>query len=198
VTRRVARVPRPKGKASPAVVHRASAAAAAAEGPPVRAVVLTASDTRGPGDDPSGDLLARGLARRGFDVVGRAWVHDERSALEAALRSALGVSRADIVVVTGGTGASPRDVTPEAVRAVGERELPGFGELFRMLSYAAIGPAAQLSRATCVVVGASVIYALPGSPAACSLALDRLIVPEVRHLLGQLRRPAQLPTPRKP
>jgi len=184
---------KPGKPASPAAAHRAEPA-----GPPLRAVVITASDTRAAADDPGGDLVARMLAAAGIDVVDRTWVHDERAALEAALRGALAVRRADLVVVTGGTGASPRDVSPEAVRTVGDRELPGFGELFRMLSHAEIGPAAQLSRATCVLSGRSVIYALPGSPAACALALDRLIVPEVRHLLGQLRRPAQLPSPRKP
>jgi molybdenum cofactor biosynthesis protein B len=160
--------------------------------------VITASATRGAAEDPGGDLVAHMLAAAGLEVVARAWVHDERAALEAALRSAMHAAGADVVVVTGGTGVSPRDVTPEAARAVGDRELPGFGELFRMLSYLEIGPAAQLSRAACILSGRSVIYALPGSPAACALALDRLIVPEVRHLLGQLRRPADLPKPRKP
>lgn len=181
--------PRP---ASPVEGHRA------VPGPVPRAVVVTASDTRGAADDPGGDLVAARLGAGGIAVVFRAWVHDERPALEAALRAALSGHRADLVVVTGGTGVAPRDVSPEAARAVGDRELPGFGELFRMLSFAEVGPAAQLSRAACVVAGTSVIYVLPGSPAACALALDRLIIPEVRHLLGQLRRPGQLPSPRNP
>ena len=173
---------------SPAAAHRAGAT-----GPPLRAVVITASDTRGSGDDPSGDLVAGRLTAAGLEVVDRAWVLDDRTALEAALRGALAVRRADVVVLTGGTGVAPRDVSPEAARAVSDRELPGFGELFRLISYVEIGSAAQLSRALCVTAGASVIYVLPGSPAACALGLERLIVPEVRHLLGQLRRPAQLP-----
>jgi len=177
---------------SPAAGHRAEAPPAAA----FTAVVITASDTRGAADDPSGDLVAAAFERAGVRVVDRAWVHDDRIALEAALRGALAVRRADVVVVTGGTGVAPRDVTPEAVRAVGGRELPGFGEAFRRLSFDEIGPAATLSRATCVVVGASVVYALPGSPAACALALERLVLPELRHLLGQLRRPAHTPAPR--
>ncbi len=184
---------RPAVPASPAAGHRADAV-----GPPLRAVVITASDTRGALDDPSGDLVATRLAAAGLEVVDRAWVHDERTALEAALRGAIAVRHADVVVVTGGTGVAPRDVSPEAARAVGDRELPGFGELFRLLSFAEVGPAAQLSRALCVTAGASVIYVLPGSPAACVLALERLIVPEVRHLLGQLRRPAQPPPSRIP
>lgn len=178
--------------ASPVAAHRA-----AGERWPLAAVVITASDTRGAADDPSGDLVARALQAAGMTVVDRAWVHDERAALEAALRGALAARRADVVIVTGGTGVAPRDVTPEAVRAVADRELPGFGEAFRRLSFDAIGPAATLSRATCAVAGASVVYALPGSPAACALALERLVVPEVRHLLGQLRRPAQPSVPRK-
>jgi molybdopterin adenylyltransferase len=157
--------------------------------------VLTASDTRGSGDDPSGDLLAAGLAAAGVEVRLRAWVLDERSALEAALRTALAAG-VDVVVVTGGTGPAPRDVTPEAVRAVCARELPGFGELFRMLSFLEIGPAAALSRALCALSGRQVVYALPGSSAACALALERLILPELDHLRAQLEGPAGHPPER--
>jgi molybdenum cofactor biosynthesis protein B len=159
--------------------------------------VLTASDTRHGDDDPSGDLLVAGLAAAGVSVVRRGWVVDERAALEAALRAALAAG-VDLVVVTGGTGPAPRDVTPEAVRAVCPRELPGFGELFRMLSYLEIGPAAALSRALCALHGRQVVYALPGSTAACGLALERLILPELDHLRAQLARPAGHPQARKP
>jgi molybdenum cofactor biosynthesis protein B len=155
---------------------------------PLAAAVITASDTRGPADDPSGDLLAAGLGAAGVTVAGRRWVRDEQPALEAALRGCLALE-VDAVLVTGGTGLSPRDVTPEAVRALGGRDLPGFGELFRMLSYADVGAAAALSRTLCVAVGRQVVYALPGSPSACRLALEKLILPDLAHVLAQLRRP---------
>lgn len=157
--------------------------------------MLTASDTRGRRDDPSGDLLAGGLAAAGVEVRLRAWILDDRTALEAALRSAL-AGGVDLVLVTGGTGPAPRDVTPEAVRAVCGRELPGFGEMFRMLSYLEIGPAAVLSRALCALHGRQVVYALPGSSAACALALERLILPELNHLRAQLSRSAGFPPER--
>ena len=105
-------------------------------------------------------------------------------------RPALRLSGEGAYLITGGTGEAPRDVTPEAVRDVCPREMPGFGELFRMLSYAEIGPAAALSRALCALSGRTIVFALPGSTAACRLALERLIVPELPHLRAQLLRPA--------
>jgi molybdenum cofactor biosynthesis protein B len=176
----------------PAAAHRRAARPSA--GDPIRAAVLTASDTRGPDDDPSGDLCAALLADAGVAVVARRWVLDERSALEAALRAAL-AEDCDAIVITGGTGPAPRDVTPEVVRAVCPRELPGFGELFRLLSFREVGAAAALSRATCATSGRTVVWALPGSTAACRLALTRLVIPELPHLRAQLRRPAGRPLP---
>jgi molybdenum cofactor biosynthesis protein B len=152
---------------------------------PILAAVLTASDTRTPADDASGALLEDGLRAHGADVVLRQIVRDERLALETALRAALATG-VQVIVVTGGTGVAPRDVTPEAVRAVCDRELPGFGEAFRMLSFLEIGPAATLSRALAGCAGRSIVYALPGSPSACRLALERLILPELEHLLTLL------------
>lgn len=180
------------GAGESAAAHRAATAA----DPPLTAVILTASDTRGAGDDPSGDLLAGGLTGAGVIVRRRDWVIDERLALESALRAALG-DGVDAVIITGGTGPAPRDVTPEAVRAVCGRELPGFGELFRMLSYDDIGPAAALSRALCALHGRQVVWALPGSTAACRLALEKLILPELKHLRAQLARAASPPVPRR-
>ena len=185
----MSRRPRRSGRPSPAPQHRAEAARALA---PATACVLTVSDTRGPADDPSGDLLARGLEAAGVRVLRRAWVLDDRGAIEAALRHAL-AGGADLVLVTGGTGPGLRDVTPEAVRAVCARELPGFGELFRMLSYLEVGSAAVLSRALCALAGRQVVYALPGSTAACALALERLVLPELDHLRAQLLRSAAPP-----
>ena len=94
----------------------------------------------------------------------------------------------DVVIVTGGTGIGPRDRTPDAVGALFDRRLPGFGELFRMLSFQDIGPSAMLSRADAGVVGDALVFLLPGSPAAVELAVRRLIAPELTHAVGQLRR----------
>lgn len=186
------RRPKSRRPSSPAAEHRSEAGKTGALAP-LSAAVVTASDTRGAHDDPSGDLLAAGLAGAGVEVRQRAWVADDQRALEAAIRAAL-ADGVDVVLVTGGTGPSPRDVTPEAVRAVCTRELPGFGELFRMLSYLEIGSAAVLSRATCGLVGRQAVYALPGSSAACALALERLVLPELFHLRAQLSRPAAPPS----
>ncbi|HWJ56166.1 MAG TPA: molybdopterin-binding protein, partial [Vicinamibacterales bacterium] len=95
---------------------------------------------------------------------------------------------ADAVIVTGGTGIGPRDRTPDAVGALFDQRLPGFGELFRMLSFQDIGAAAMLSRADAGVVGRALVFLLPGSPAAVELAVRRLIAPELTHAIGQLRR----------
>ena len=166
--------------------RRASAVAqahrAARLGRPVVAAVITASDTRTRSDDASGAYLAEAMAAHGAEVRVRQIVRDERLPLENALRAAL-ARGCDVVLVTGGTGIAPRDVTPEAVRVVCDRELPGFGEAFRTLSFLEIGPAAMLSRALAACSGRSIVYALPGSPAACRLALERLILPELEHAL---------------
>ncbi len=94
----------------------------------------------------------------------------------------------DAIVVDGGTGFSPKDVTPEAVEPLSDEELPGFGELFRLLSYEEIGAAAMLSRAIAGIAHGKPVFVLPGSPKAVELAMTKLILPEVAHLLGQLRR----------
>ena len=170
----------------PVAAHRAGARTSAPAAQ-IRAAVVTASDSRHRADDVSGDLLADGLVGAGVQVVDRRLVGDDARALETAIRGGLALG-ADAVLVTGGTGASPRDVTPEVLRALGGRTLPGFGEAFRALSFAEVGTAAWLSRATAVVVDRAAVFALPGSPAACRLALTQLILPELSHLVAQLRR----------
>ena len=104
----------------------------------------------------------------------------------------------DVVLVTGGTGLAPRDVTIEAVEPLFDKGIPGFGELFRMLSFAEIGAAAMLSRATAGLASGRAIFLLPGSPAALELALSRLVLPEIAHLLAQARRPARRLPPGAP
>jgi molybdopterin adenylyltransferase len=164
--------------------------AAARGGPAPRAAIVTASDTRTPANDASGDVLAEGLAAAGVALVDRRLCGDDVAALTHAIRAGIAAG-ADVVLVTGGTGVAPRDVTPEALAALGARELPGFGELFRALSFEEIGPAAMLSRATAGILGRAVVFALPGSPGACRLALHRLILPDLPHLVAQLGRRGQ-------
>ncbi len=173
-------------------VVRAHQASARAGGLLLKAAVVTASDTRTRLDDASGEVLATGLAGAGIEVVDRRIARDEVAALVHAIRAGIDQG-ADLVLVTGGTGVAPRDVTPEALAALGAKALPGFGELFRALSFAEIGPSAMLSRAAAGIVGRALIFALPGSPGACRLALTRLILPELPHLVAQLRRPSPEP-----
>ena len=162
--------------------------AAAAAVRPGRCAVITVSDTRGPTDDGSGDALARGLARAGHDVVTRAWVKDDVAVIRRAARAALARRDVDAVLLTGGTGVAPRDRTPEALRPLLERELPGLGELFRMLSYRQVGSAAWLSRAGAGVAKGKLVVWLPGSTKAVELAVGELVGPELGHALGLLGR----------
>jgi molybdenum cofactor biosynthesis protein B len=147
--------------------------------------VVTVSDTRTQATDGGGDLLAELLTGAGHRVVSREIVRDEVEAIRAAAERALASADCRALLLTGGTGTSPRDVTPEAVRPLLERELPGFGELFRMLSFREIGAAAMLSRAFAGSRGAKAVFALPGSPAAIRLALEQLVLPELGHVVGE-------------
>ena len=151
----------------------------------VGCAVITVSDTRTPETDTGGDLLAELIAGAGHPLVSREIVRDDAVQIRAALERALASEACRALMLTGGTGTSPRDVTPEAVRPLLERELPGFGELFRMLSFQEIGPAAMLSRAFAGSRAGKLVFALPGSPAAIRLALERLVLPELGHLLGE-------------
>jgi molybdenum cofactor biosynthesis protein B len=150
--------------------------------------VLTVSDTRSLETDSGGALAVELLEGAGQPVVRRELVRDEPSEIAAALRRALADEAVAAVVLTGGTGISPRDVTPEAVTPLLERTLPGFGELFRQLSYAEIGPAAMLSRALAGLAAGRPVFVLPGSRGALRLALERLILPELGHLAGEARK----------
>lgn len=150
--------------------------------------VITVSDSRSPETDTGGNRIAELAASAGHAVARRAWVADDVAAIRKAVREMLAAPEVDIVVLTGGTGLSPRDVTLEAVAPLLERPIEGFGELFRALSYQEIGAAAMLSRAGAGMAGARAVFALPGSPKAVSLALEKLILPEAGHLLSQARR----------
>jgi len=150
--------------------------------------VLTVSDTRTLEDDTGGALVAQLLEGAGHRVVGRKIVKDEAEEIRAAVEELLASADIQAVILTGGTGVAPRDVTPEAIAPLLDRELPGFGELFRMLSYEEIGAAALLSRATAGLSGDCVVFALPGSRGAIRTALEKLILPELGHLVGEGRK----------
>ncbi len=153
--------------------------------------LLTVSDSRNERTDRGGGLLATLVAGAGHRIVSRGLVRDDIGEIRAEVKAALALPEVDAVLVTGGTGLAPRDVTVEAVAPLFEKEIPGFGELFRMLSFAEIGAAAMLSRAAAGLVSGRAIFLLPGSPAAIELALSRLVLPEIAHLLAQARRPAK-------
>ncbi len=165
------------------------------EGPASVAIaVVTASDTRGPAEDRSGAWLREAAAVGGHRVVSYAVVPDEPDAIRAALAQARAAG-ADAIVVNGGTGIAARDRTYEAVTGLLEKRLDGFGELFRMLSYAEIGSAAMLSRAVAGVWGGCVLFSVPGSTAAVRLAWGKLIAPELSHVVRELRKDAPRPAP---
>ena len=150
--------------------------------------LVTASDSRDEASDVSGRTMAERVAAAGQRVVERLLVPDETAPLRSAVSALLAQPEVDVVAVSGGTGVSSRDVTVEALAPLFERELPGFGELFRALSFRQIGAAAMLSRAAAGIVAGRALFLLPGSPAAVELAFDELILPEAAHLVAQARR----------
>jgi molybdenum cofactor biosynthesis protein B len=149
--------------------------------------VITISDTRDAASDRGGDLLVRSLGESGHHVAWRTIVKDEAGAIEAAVRGACAREDVDLVLTTGGTGIAPRDVTTPTLERMFTATIPGFGELFRWLSYREIGSAAILSRATAGIVDRKVVLALPGSPKALELALREIVLPEAGHLVSQSR-----------
>ena len=134
---------------------------------PVNIAVLTISDTRTEENDDSGNVLADSAIKAGHKLVQRAIIRDEVAAITAKLREWITDPSVDCIIATGGTGLTGRDVTPEAFRSVYEKEIEGFGELFRTLSYEKIGTSTIQSRATGGVAGGTFLFALPGSPGAC-------------------------------
>ncbi len=156
-----------------------------AAGRHLKMAVITASDTRAADDDESGRLIRELLEAAGHQVAHYAVVPDEPERIVRVVGLAL--TACDGAIVNGGTGIAPRDRTIEALRPMLDREIEGFGELFRILSYQEIGAAAMLSRAIAGIAGGRLIAALPGSPAGCRLAMEKLLLPElghIGHLLG--------------
>lgn len=159
------------------------------EAPPsVGCAVLTVSDTRTVADDRSGALIVELLEAAGHRVTAREIVRDEPASIDAAVRKMAADERIDAVLVTGGTGIAARDQTPDAIRGLLTKELPGYGELFRMLSFQEIGAAAMLSRAIGGLVDQTLVLLMPGSTAAVRLAMEQLILPELGHLVAHAKR----------
>ena len=156
----------------------------------VRFAVLTVSDTRTKETDESGSLIIEMVGGAFHVAAVRALCKDDPPAVQKLVQQATTQDGVDTLVITGGTGISKRDSTYEAVRELYELEMTGFGELFRSLSYEDIGPAAMLSRASAGVVNGRPVWSLPGSAAAVSLAMEKLILPEIGHVLAQLRKRA--------
>jgi molybdenum cofactor biosynthesis protein B len=150
----------------------------------LRCFVLTISDTRSPATDTSGNAIVAALEAAGHVIDGRTIVKDDPSAVQQAVQAA----SAEVVITTGGTGITSRDGTYEALSALFEKHLDGFGELFRMLSYQQIGSAAMMSRASAGVIGRTAVFSLPGSEHAVRLAMEKLIIPEMGHIVRELRR----------
>ncbi|HWA97387.1 MAG TPA: MogA/MoaB family molybdenum cofactor biosynthesis protein [Pirellulales bacterium] len=154
----------------------------------LRVAVITVSDTRTLETDTGGAAIVERLDAAGHALVDRRLVRDESTELEAALHELTGHDTVDAVLITGGTGLGSRDRTYETVDALLTKALPGYGELFRWLSYAEIGPACMLSRAVGGLIGRTVVLTMPGSPAGVALAMDKVILPELGHLVREARR----------
>ena len=150
--------------------------------------VITVSDTRTEDTDTGGRAVAELLTAAGHDVTGRTIVKDDPDLVRDAIGRQLANPAVQAIITTGGTGITSRDCTYEAVTSMLWKRLDGFGELFRMLSYEQIGPAAMLSRAVGGIVGGRVVVALPGSEAAVRLALEKLLIPELGHLVREANR----------
>lgn len=154
----------------------------------VRIAVLTVSDTRTPETDTGGDVVEELMRGAGHEVVAREIVRDEAASIRTRLVDLLDRTDVDAVVTTGGTGISARDTTYEVVDRMIEKKLDGFGELFRMLSYEEIGAAAVLSRAVAGTVGTRLVASLPGSRNAVRLGVEKLLAPEIAHVVFELRK----------
>jgi molybdenum cofactor biosynthesis protein B len=159
----------------------------AAAGQTAACAVLTISDTRTPKTDSGGRLIVEALEGAGHRIAHHQIVPDEPALIRPQLERWVGEG-VDLIVTTGGTGISSRDTTIEVVERLLDKKLDGFGELFRMLSWEQVGAAAMLSRAVGGLAGETLLFALPGSPNAVRLAVERLIVPELAHLLWERRR----------
>jgi molybdopterin adenylyltransferase len=154
----------------------------------IRVAVLTVSDTRTPETDTGGNVIVELMRGAGHEISHREIVKDDAPRIEAVLQELLADAGVDAVITTGGTGISARDTTYEVVSRRIDKKLDGFGELFRVLSYEEIGAAAMLSRAVAGASGSKFLACLPGSSNAVRLAVEKLLVPEISHLVFELRK----------
>jgi molybdenum cofactor biosynthesis protein B len=154
----------------------------------VRCAVVTVSDTRTLETDAGGRGVLERLRAAGHEVLARHILPDAPDRLRSLLEGLGDAGDVDAVLITGGTGITARDQTYETITSLLTKPLPGYGELFRMLSYEQIGPAAMLSRATGGLMGRVVVLTMPGSPAAVQLAMEKVILPELGHLVREARR----------
>jgi len=155
----------------------------------IRCKVVTVSDTRTEETDKSGQLMMQLLQEAGHEIVDYEIVKDEKEHIRAAVLRGCEQAEIDVVLTNGGTGIAKRDVTIETVKEIIEKEIVGFGELFRMISYTEdIGSAAMLSRAIAGVANSTAIFSTPGSTGAVRLAMTKLILPELRHVVREIRK----------
>lgn len=159
--------------------HRSNAPAS------IRCYIVTVSDTRTADTDASGRVIADLLAAAGHVVLGRTIVKDDAEFVRGTIERQLANPDVQVIITTGGTGITSRDSTYEAVQGMLAKHLDGFGELFRMLSYEEIGPAAMMSRACAGLAAGRIVVSLPGSEKAVRLAMERLLIPELGHLVQQ-------------
>ncbi len=150
--------------------------------------IVTVSDTRTRENDTGGDLIENRITVAGHKVVFRTIVKDEPAQIGALLDQIVNETDARLILFTGGTGIAPRDTTYDVLAGKLEKTMPGFGELFRMLSYQEVGAAAMLSRATAGTYRGRVVISMPGSPNAVQVAMDKLIMPEIQHLAWEVAR----------
>lgn len=148
---------------------------------PINLAVLTVSDTRTEADDTSGQFIVDRMAQAGHRVAARAIVKDSELVIRAQLAQWIADPGIDVVIATGGTGVTPRDVTPEALAPLVTKAIPGFGELFRSLSYAEIGAATIQSRADAALCGQTYVFLLPGSTGGVRLGVEKILVPQLDH-----------------
>lgn len=154
----------------------------------MRCAVLTISDTRTPETDTGGNAVVSLLESRGHTIVARGLSKDDPSAVQTWIQRQRARDEVEAILTTGGTGIAARDNTYEAILTMLDKPIPGFGELFRVLSYQEIGPAAMLSRACAGVSQCRIVIALPGSEHAVRLAMEKLVLPELGHLVREARR----------
>jgi molybdenum cofactor biosynthesis protein B len=157
---------------------------------PVSVAIVTVSDTRTPETDVNRSYLERRLTETGHTPATYRLIKDEPDQVAQILDELAGMPTIRLILFNGGTGISPRDTTYDVISRKLEKPLPGFGELFRMLSYAEVGAAAMLSRATAGVYRGTLVFSMPGSPNAVQVAFEKLILPEINHLAWEVVRKA--------